>query len=133
VTEQEALAIVARLTVAWPKTNISEDTTAVWVEHLIPKRADLAAECVRDLEHGLKWFPSLSEFNVEYETKAEYDRTANADGRGLPSPDPVKASPEFVAEIVAEMKEVIEQGRAKLAERRLDWRGVVNKTLKDAG
>lgn len=132
MTRDEAKRVLGRMTAAWPKQELAVPTAEIWIEHLISKRADLAMECVRDLEQGSKWFPSISEFNVEYDAKVHYETATNADERGLPTPEPTKASPEFVREIVAEMQEIVERGRAKLAQAELVQRGAINKTLEDS-
>ena len=111
MNRDEAKRLLARMTAAWPKPELTAPTAEVWIEHLASKRLDLAVECLRDLETGLQWVPSLAEFQVEYDAKVHYETVTRAEERGLPSPAPQKAPPEIAAKYLAEMREKIKRGK----------------------
>lgn len=66
MTKEEATALLARLTAAWPSPSITTPTARLYLYRLMPWRYDWALETVEKLEATSKRLPSIADLVETY-------------------------------------------------------------------
>lgn len=110
---QETTAVLGVMVAAWPTTEITAETTAVWVNELEKTHPDDALQAARSLIRSQKWFPAISEFLEAVKAPARARIEAENEARSLPSGGRSEADKEHVRKCLAEARAAVAANAGK--------------------